>query len=326
MGTNANTGFIYNVNFTTLFDYFNVLVDYVKLILLMNRVETRKKIVCLYNLSFIKLNGKAEQSVQKIWNVFSTFESAFPAFQEKWFPVQDQIGKALINLLPAFERGTLHSLNIKRPLEMLSEPDTIPYPSVDDSYQYLCNYNCIVEWIAILYACCPDGLKNAPDIEVKTPLSLQQSKKKKKDLPKRALELLLQRVLENNFVICLYGDEVFDIHEVYKSHVMLKRFDLKSEKKTLKHATETAASNAHNKHAELRNYLRLQLKSLLNNIFFLYVLFFFSFVYNIKDSKTAFDIERLTTSTEEYDSCLRLLVSILLLHFCFFLQFVNMIY
>lgn len=264
MSTNANIDFLQDVNFLTCYDYLQMLVGYVKLILLLNRIKDKELIVCLLNLSYLKLNGQAEPNIQRVWQLFKDFADPIPRFQEKWFTIQDQIGKALIALIPAFERGTFGGLNVKRPLEMLSEPDRIPFPAVDETYLYLNCYQDIVEWVAIIYACCPDALARAPEKQIRmTPVVV--SKKKDKDAPLRCYEILLQRVLANNLVIPLYGDEVYNIHDPFKEYVMIKKFgDLKKEKKSLKELAEIAAEKCHDYHKELRNYLRLQLKSLLN--------------------------------------------------------------
>ncbi|KAL9645115.1 hypothetical protein ABK040_001973 [Willaertia magna] len=263
MATNANIEFVQDVNFLTCYDYLQMLVGYVKLILLLNRIKDKELVVCLFNLSYFKLNGSSEPNIQRVWQLFRDFENPIPKFQERWFTIQDQVGKALIGLIPAFERVTFQNLNLKRPLEMLSEPDRIPFPAVEETYQYLSSYQELVEWISIIYSCCPDALTRTPDKIVKiTPVVAH---KKKKEIPIRCYEILLQRVLVNNLVICLYGDEVYNIHEAYKEYVMIKKFpELKKESKTLKEVSEIAAEKCHDYHKELRNYLRLQLKSLLN--------------------------------------------------------------
>ena len=265
MATNANIEFLQDVNFLTCYDYMQMLVGYVKLILLLNRIKEKELIVCLLNLSYLKLNGTSEPNIQRVWQLFKDFQDPIPRFQEKWFTIQDQVGKAMIGLIPAFERGTFAALNTKRPLEMLSEPDRIPFPAVEETYLYLTSYQDIVEWISIIYSCCPDALTRTPDKLLKVTTLPTNNSGRKKDAPPRCYEILLQRVLVNNLVIPLYGDEVYDIHEPFKEYVMIKKFgDLKKEKKSLKEISEMAAERCHEYHKELRNYLRLQLKSLLN--------------------------------------------------------------
>ncbi|KAF0973999.1 hypothetical protein FDP41_006462 [Naegleria fowleri] len=264
ISTNANIDFVQDVNFLTCYDYLQVLVGYVKLVLMMNRIKDKELIVCLLNLSYLKLNGTPEPNINRVWKFFKDFEDPIPKLQEEWNGIQDQVGRALMGLIPAFDRGTFSSLNIKRPLEMLSEPDRIPFPAVDETYQHLSCYQDIIEWIAIIYSCCPHALTKTPDKPIKmTPLVT--SAKKNKEVPIRCYEILLQRVLANHLVIPLYGDEVYNFHDAFKEYVMIKKFgDLKKEAKTLKALQEMAIEKCQDYHKELRNYLRLQLKSLLN--------------------------------------------------------------
>lgn len=78
---------------------------------------------------------------------------------------------------------------------------------------------------------------------------------------------LLLKALSQNYVLTIYGDESLFLPEPYEE--LFKKFksatlSLKKEKKPFKAALEASANNAHATHKELRQYLRLQLKSLLN--------------------------------------------------------------
>jgi len=275
MATASNIDFDHEVTLLTMIDYFSVLTNYVKIILLMNRVDQKMLLLSLYNLAYTKVNGTSEPFVHKVHLLFKEFDRPFDQFREKLFAIQTHAGKALLSLLPAFDKGQTSYLTSKRPLEMLSEPDKIPYPSVEDTYIYLTLYEQMNEWIVYTYACCPEALGMAPQQiqnlakqTASTSSSLLNKLTKKTEVKEvRTYELLLLKVLETSYVMRLYGDEYIFIHEPYDEivkKIKTPAINLKKEKKSLENAEQLAAQNAQDLHMQRRLYLLLQLRSLLN--------------------------------------------------------------
>jgi NCK-associated protein 1 len=274
MATSSSLDFDHEVNLLTMTDYFTVLTNYIKMILLLNRVDQKMLLLCLYNLVYFKVNGTNEHNVQKVHQMFKEFRDPFEMFREKLFPVTNHAGKALMNLLPAFEKGHTPYLTNKRPLELLSEPDRIPYPAVEDTYIHLTLYEQMNEWIAYVYACCPEALGMAPNqpaftkqTQTKESSGLFAKFKKAEVKEVRTYELLLTKVLESSYMLRLYGDEAIPIHEPYDQIVKTIKtptINLKKEKTSLATIEENAAANAQEHHMNRRLYLLLQLRALLN--------------------------------------------------------------
>jgi len=270
MATASNIDFDVELTLLTMTDYFTVLTNYVKMILLLMRVDQRILLLTLYNLVYTKVNGSGEASFMKVFQLFKDFSNPFDQFREKFLPIQMHAGKALLSLATAFDRGHITYLSNKRPLEMLSEPDRIPYPSIEDTYIYITLHEQMNEWIAYTYICCPEALGMSPNPVAKqntstSLLSRLTSRTETKEV--RAYELLLMKILENNYLIRLYGDEYLFIHEPYDEivrKIKTPTINLKKEKKSLENAENLAAQNSQESHMQKRLYLLLQLRNLLN--------------------------------------------------------------
>ena len=147
-------------------------------------------------------------SFARIVQFFADFEKPLPKLRETFFTVQNHVGRALLDLWPAYEKGELSYLTNKRPLELLSEPDKIPFPSIDQIYFDLANLEKTTEYILYGYLCCPEG----------TALSLSGSHQKpansKEPQAKRGLDLLF-KAISSNYVVTIYGDETFMLHEQF---------------------------------------------------------------------------------------------------------------
>lgn len=273
VATSSSLDFDHEINLLTMTDYFNVLTNYAKMLLLLNRVESKMLLLCLYNLVYTKVNGTSEPNIQKVHQLFKDFKDPFDMFREKLFSVTNHAGKALMNMIPAFDKGHTNYLTAKRPLEMLSEPDKIPYPAVEDTYIHLTLYEQMNEWIAYLYCCCPEALGMAPNQPLNKQAQTKESSglfsmfKKTEVKEIRTYELLLTKVLENSYMLKLHGDESIPIHEPYDQMVKTIKtptINLKKEKKSLDAIEENAAANAQEYHMNRRLYLLLQLRALLN--------------------------------------------------------------
>ncbi|KAL0486525.1 Nck-associated protein [Acrasis kona] len=191
--------------------------------------------------------------------MFVDFEKPYVKLQEAFFSIQNHVGRALQNMLPVFDKGSLQYLNQKRPLEMLGEPDRIPYPAIDDTYIHIILHEEITEFVGFSYFCCPEalGLRAGKDSP-----SLKANKNAPDD---RMWTLLLGKVLQNNFLLPLYGDEMINIHEPYQQLVKNYKtpsLNLKKDKSSLKAFEDHAAQYSAQSHRDKRNYLRMQLKTI----------------------------------------------------------------
>jgi NCK-associated protein 1 len=269
--TNAtNVEFDYEINLLTITDFFSVMVGFAKLFLLMNRIEERKLLLTIFNVLFTKVNGQAEPNVQKVYKMLTDYDKPYVKLQEVFFAIQNHVGKALQNLVTVYEKGNLTYLTQKRPLEMLSEPDRIPYPAVEDTYVHLAIHEEVTEFIGFGYFCCPEaaGFTFTKVPTTGSPVSSLTSRKtdQKKKADDRMWNVLLGKVLQSNFLLPLYGDEMLLIHEPYQfltKNYKTPSLNLKKEKNSLKAFEELAAQNAAALHKDKRNYLRMQLKTLI---------------------------------------------------------------
>ena len=64
--------------------------------------------------------------------LLKAYEKVTKELRTVFFKLSPQIGRTLINCLTSFDKGTIEALHFKRPLELLSDPDKIPFPAVED--------------------------------------------------------------------------------------------------------------------------------------------------------------------------------------------------
>lgn len=202
-----------------------------------------------------------------------------------FYNIQKTVGLAVLNLLPSYEKGLTPFLTNRRPLELLSDPDRIPYPPVEkvsrvgknsyvsfifalklltysslfssivQTYFELLYHEQIREWIIFGLACCPEACGVVHPSQKSLP----------KEKQVRGLDVL-KKVLEDTYIITIFGDECISAHDPFEEifpKFKSSTINLRRERKLLKVMEEKAAAESHDIHQMKRQYLRLQLKALL---------------------------------------------------------------
>jgi len=143
-----------------------------------------------------------------------------------------------LEIWPAYEKGEFNYLSNRRPLELLSEPDKIPFPNIEQVYFDLMHMEKYNEFILYGYLCCPEGTGMAPsDGKTPVPAPAASSKSYKEPVGKRGLDLLYKAV-NNNYVVPIYGDETFLLQEPLEAlfgKFKSSSINLKKETKGLKY-------------------------------------------------------------------------------------------
>lgn len=253
------TDFRFDTNPFLMMDFMDVLVLYVQLTLMLSKTTDKRTILSIYNLAFAKVNGTSETNITRIAKLFSECDdpNPFKKLQEQFFRLGQLVGKSLLNLGQVMEKRSHIYLTQKRPLELLSDPDKIAYPSVQSEYFELMISERLYLWIVYGFLIVPEALGVKPE----KPYNIGRVE------ITRGLDLC-KLALEESFVTTLHGDEGILIHEPYEElfsryknqNISLKE---KKERRMLRVAEDVCASNAHELHNDKRMYLRLQLKSIL---------------------------------------------------------------
>lgn len=255
----------FETNMCFMSDYLDTLSTYAKLALLSEKIPDKKLAIGLYNLAYFKSNGRSEPFISKIATFFKSFiptgllnfdsgqTAVLKVLRSTLYKIQHTVGKCLISAVITYEKGTMEYLSFKRPLELLSDPEKIPYPASEDAYFELTYHQQIIDWVTFGYLCCPEGLG----------ASLSESLKQRYKANKGIL--FLYQILSQSFVVPLYADEMVPIHELYAD--LFGRFkgqsiNLKNERKTLQTQTDNSTTLGPRLHGKRRMYLRIQLRAL----------------------------------------------------------------
>eukprot|EP01027_Heterolobosea_sp_BB2_P002198 GEZU01003300.1.p1 GENE.GEZU01003300.1~~GEZU01003300.1.p1 ORF type:complete len:1155 (-),score=459.14 GEZU01003300.1:483-3947(-) len=252
------TDYRFDESLASMNDFFELLVGYSQLMLLLARVQDKRAIISLYNLAYSKVHNTFENNLSRITKLFTEVDDPNPykKLQDTFTKIAPLVGKTLINLVPSYDKRSYQWLTSQRPLELLSEPDRIPYPSIQQHYQELMFSERLQMWIIFGYLVCPEGLGAKADKPIRVGGKVEVT---------RGLDLLAI-ALEEVYIVPLYGDESFFVHEPFEE--LFSRFkhtliNLKKEKRVLQVAKDNLVQNVQQARADRRIYLRLQLRSLL---------------------------------------------------------------
>eukprot|EP00761_Pharyngomonas_kirbyi_P013895 gb/GECH01013924.1/.p1 GENE.gb/GECH01013924.1/~~gb/GECH01013924.1/.p1 ORF type:complete len:1159 (+),score=241.37 gb/GECH01013924.1/:1-3477(+) len=254
----------FETNILFLADYMNLLVGHIQLNLLLNRFAENnlRYLACLYNISRQSLGDNVDPDMTKVTKLITDSESnVVKLMQEKFLRLSQIVGKSLVHLAPSFEKHTFSYLRTQRPLELLSDPDRIPYPAADQTYLELMYSDQFIVWLVFGMMACPEALQTTPSDSNVTCGSTKVNK---------AMDLFAL-ALEDCYVVPVYGDEVVAIHDIFEDTFgsyrnAQKKKILKKEKSVIKSASEKAAEHSNQLHHDRRVYLRLHLRSLLRMI------------------------------------------------------------
>jgi hypothetical protein len=183
----------------------------------------------------------------------TTLISTLKTLRASLYKINHTVGKCIIHAILTYEKGTLDFMQFKRPLELLSDPEKIPYPASEDSYFELTYHQQVVDWVTWGYLCCPESLGTYLSDALKS-----------RNKTNRGI-LFLQQILSTAWIATIYGDETAPIHELYDD--VFYRFkgqtiNLQNEKKVLKTALDASFTTGPRLHYKRRTYFRVQLRAL----------------------------------------------------------------
>ena len=82
----------------------------------------------------------------------------FKKLQESFFRLGPLVGKTLVNLAPSFDHRSYAYIASQRPLELLSDPEKMLHPTIQQHYIELMYSQKLQTWIVYGYLMCPEGL------------------------------------------------------------------------------------------------------------------------------------------------------------------------
>lgn len=223
--------------------YLDLIVKYVSLLMLMTRIEERKAIIGLYNHAHDMLQGKVDKDFTRLAQLIQDYEhNPLRKLVEDFAVHNRSIHGAIMSLMQIYPQrnmpadnwraGSLFSI-INSPAQMLNPAQTDKMPC-----EYL-SLETMEKWIYFGYLLCHSSL-----------VSNQE-----------ATACLWKPVLQNNFCLSLFRDEVIMLHrsaeDIFSS---VKGYNKKVSE--VRECREYAAQNAGKVHKEKRKFMRTAMKEL----------------------------------------------------------------
>jgi len=250
-------------------DFLSVLTQYVKLHILVTRVEQRKLMVASYSRAYHYSAGNTEPKYGVVAKLFVDYDTKFfRKLQDDCAPIADRVGETLAEFWEPINKWSNKDNLVKaRVFSVLESPETMtrpPKPETEENHLLLMQYNDLCEWVLFGFLVCPGGLAKRP-VEVA---------KKAKPIPTLALQLL-QKCLSNVFTITVFRDVTLNVHKEYEvlfgyfkgpkpTNRKEKRFELSKnyiKNGILKTAREDW-QGCLKRHADTRTYLRVEMETL----------------------------------------------------------------
>ena len=233
-----------SVNDNLTRQWLDLLVGYVRLQLLLERVYEPKLMLSAYARAFHRTHGNTESNLMRIASFMEDRAvDIFGKIRGNCDEIINQLGETLMDFqMHVGIWSNVDTLIQKRIFGVLEEAkDMASDKGFEDLYQ-LGLVDKLHEWILFGFLVCTQELsrQGAPE--------------------------MLTGVLSSHFVIPLYRDEVYDIHAAY-DHLVSKfkfnKFKLSSHKKLFKESYNNPHDTVE-RHRALRTYLRVELHSLLH--------------------------------------------------------------
>lgn len=231
--------------------YFNLLIRYVQVQILMNQIDTPQNLLSCYARAFHHTSGNTEPNTGRIAKYLATFRpNPIQQIQKDCSScnISLSVGNTVINWYPLLAKwSTVTSLVQNKAFNILEEPKQMLINVGEKNHFELLQIEKLRNFTLWSFLICP--------AELARPQALD----------------LLQLCLKQEFVVPIFREKVLDIHEQFEetfenfkmpSSSSGNKFKLSNHKKVLKEAyAEPQETIKH--HLEMRSYLQLELNTLL---------------------------------------------------------------
>eukprot|EP01006_Ploeotia_vitrea_P037978 TRINITY_DN66191_c5_g3_i2.p1 TRINITY_DN66191_c5_g3~~TRINITY_DN66191_c5_g3_i2.p1 ORF type:complete len:1186 (+),score=697.15 TRINITY_DN66191_c5_g3_i2:131-3688(+) len=235
--------FKFNLNPDLMTSFLNLFVAYLRLHMLVSRVEDAKLLLSAYARAYHHTHGNTEPNFLRIASyVGDAGDDVILSLRDRCSDITLCIGETLRSFLPVVGKwNDIQMLLGQRLFNVLDKEKEMAKPHKESEFRELLYLDKFHEWVLWGFLMCPAELQ-----------------------PDGALELL-QMCLKNTFVLPVYRNELLDIDQEYDKlfdSYRHNKFRLSKHKKILKETykgTSTIVAN----HFKLRAYLRIEMTSLL---------------------------------------------------------------
>eukprot|EP01129_Flabellula_baltica_P016062 TRINITY_DN8399_c0_g1_i1.p1 TRINITY_DN8399_c0_g1~~TRINITY_DN8399_c0_g1_i1.p1 ORF type:complete len:1138 (-),score=181.51 TRINITY_DN8399_c0_g1_i1:32-3445(-) len=224
-------------------NFMNLLVTYVKLILLLEIIEEKKLIIYIFGLLNRVTRQPAIDAPKKLFEFINRYEKRWKQLREDFHPLSHFIGKTLSSIYNDYT-----SIKTTSILRNDGHMSVVKHPSLSKNYEPTEVLNCktiskVNEWVIFGFMVCLEGLAvpNALDF--------------------------LKFVLEDGFNISIFGEKFIQIFpEVISSFKSSKSKLIKLVKHVneIKNKREVAFESSGIAHKNMRNYLAQCLRDMVN--------------------------------------------------------------
>jgi len=244
LGTFESMGVYFDitVNYNLTVKFLDLFAHYTALMILVSRIDDIKAIIGMYAHAYDMVHGKLDKDYSKLGQMVVEFEHPLRKLTEEFASHSRTLTSAVLSLLQVYPQRamTAESWRTSSLFNIVANPAQMLNPAQTDKMQ--CEYislESLERWIYFCYLFCHATMVSSQE----------------------ATAMLWKPVLQSNFCITLFRDEVIMLHksaeDIFSS---VKGYNKKVSE--IKEARDHAVQNCARIHADKRNYLRLSLKEL----------------------------------------------------------------
>lgn len=229
------------INFDLTKAYLDLVVTYVSLMILPSRVEDRKAVLSLYNISHEMINGQSDPAFPRLGQMIIDYEQPMKKLSEEFIPHSKLLAQALLSLHQIFPVRTITAQEWRKSqiLSLVANPTQLFNPVQTDTIQ--CEYlslDQLEKWLTF-------GLMLVHPYLNSQPLALE----------------LFNKSLQCGWCISIFRDEVIHTHTFVQTFFESIKVSNKRVSE-VKDAHNFVMQKATNIHRERRKFLRTALKEL----------------------------------------------------------------
>ncbi len=229
------------VNFDLTRLYLNVVTIYVRLMILLSRVEDRKAVLGLFNAAHEMIHMQCDPSFPRLGQMIVDYDPPLKKLAEEFVPHNRTLTAALMSLASIYPRRNLSAEQWRsaQMLSLVSNPTQLLNPAHTDTIpcEYL-SLERMESWLLFGFAVCHPSLAH-----------------------NQTANEMWTLALSCNWVVSLFRDEVLYIHAYVQGFFeSLKGYGKKVSE--VKDCYNSAVSNAATLHKERRGFLRSSLREL----------------------------------------------------------------
>lgn len=228
------------INFDLTKAYLDLVTTYVSLMILPTRVEDRKAVLSLYNLSHDMIHGHSDSAFPRLGQMIIDYEQPMKKLFEEFIPHSKLLSQALLSLHQIFPMRTITAQEWRKSqiLSLVANPTQLFNPVQTDTIQ--CEYlpiDQLEKWITFGFMLAHPSLSQP------------------------VAQDLFNKSLQCGWCISLFRDEVIHTHSFVQSFFESIKAPSKRTSE-LKEANSAVLQKATNLHRERRKFLRTALKEL----------------------------------------------------------------